>query len=68
MSKKKLTTGEMLKLARVERGLSKWQLADKMGLSREYIKDVETDEKEIDEAMLNEFRKALGLRKVEDLV
>lgn len=68
MSKKKLTTGEMLKLARVERGLSKWQLADKMGLSREYIKDVENDEKEIDEAMLNEFRKALGLRKVEDLV
>ncbi|RAN53791.1 hypothetical protein B8A42_08665 [Dolosigranulum pigrum] len=68
MSKKKLTTGEMLKLARVERGLSKWQLADKMGLSREYIKDVENDKTEIDEAMLNEFRKALGLRKVEDLV
>lgn len=68
MSKKKLTTGEMLKLARVERGLSKWQLADKMGLSREYIKDVEFDKTEIDEAMLNEFRKALGLRKVEDLV
>lgn len=34
MSKKKLTSGKMLKLARVERGLSKWQLADKMGLSR----------------------------------
>lgn len=68
MSKKKLTTGEMLKLARVERGLSKWQLADKMGLSREYIKDVEFDKTEIDEAMLNEFRKALGLRKVDDLV
>lgn len=65
---KKLTTGEMLKLARVERGLSKWQLADKMGLSREYIKDVENDEKEIDEAMRDEFYKALGLRKVEDLV
>lgn len=66
--KKELTTGKMLKLARVERGLSKWQLADKMGLSREYIKDVESDEKEIDEAMFNDFRKALGLRKVEDLV
>lgn len=65
---KKLTTGKMLKLARVERGLSKWQLADKMGLSREYIKDVENDEKEIDEALQDEFCKALGLRKVEDLV
>ena len=66
--KKEITTGKMLKLARVERGLSKWQLADKMGLSREYIKDVENDKTEIDEAMLNEFREALGLRKVEDLV
>lgn len=66
--KKELTAGEMIKIARVERGLSKWQLADKMGLSREYIKDVEFDKTEIDEAMLNEFRKALGLRKVEDLV
>jgi len=65
---KKLTTGKMLKLARVERGLSKWQLADKMGLTREYIKDVEFDKTEIDEAMLNEFCRALGLRKVEDLV
>lgn len=65
---KDLTTGEMLKLARVERGLSKWQLADKMGLSREYIKDVENDEKEIDKAMRDEFYKALGLRRMEDLV
>ena len=68
MMSKKLTTGKMLKLARVERGLSKWQLADKMGLSRDYIKDVELDKTEIDDAMFNEFRKALGLRKVEDLV
>lgn len=68
MMSKKLTTGKMLKLARVERGLSKWQLADKMGLSREYIKDVEFDKTEIDDAMFNEFCKALGLRKVEDLV
>lgn len=68
MSKKKLTTGKMLKLARVERGLSKWQLADKMGLTREYIKDVENDEKEIDEALRDEFLKALGIRKVEDMV
>lgn len=66
--KKELTDGEMIKIARVDRGLSKWQLADKMGLSREYIKDVENDEKEIDRAMRNEFYKALGLRKVEDLV
>ena len=66
--KKELTAGEMIKIARVERGLSKWQLADKMGLSREYIKDVEFDKTEIDKAMLNEFRKALGLRKVDDLV
>lgn len=65
---KKLTTGKMLKLARVERGLSKWQLADKMGLTREYIKDVENEEKEIDRAMRDEFLKALGIRKVEDLV
>nr|DAX48012.1 MAG TPA: putative transcriptional regulator [Caudoviricetes sp.] len=65
---RKLTTGKMLKLARVERGLSKWQLADKMGLSREYIKDVELDKAEIDDAMFNEFCRALGLRKVEDLV
>ncbi|QTJ41918.1 helix-turn-helix transcriptional regulator [Dolosigranulum pigrum] len=65
---KKLTTGKMLKLARIDRGLSKWQLADKMGLSREYIKDVENDKTEIDKALLNEFCKALGLRKVEDLV
>lgn len=68
MSKKKLTTGEMLKLARVERGLSRWQLADKMGLSREYIKGVEYNKIEIDNAMLDEFRGALGIRKVEDLV
>lgn len=68
MSKQKLTTGKMLKLARVERGLSKWQLADKMGLSREYIKDVELGKTEIDRAMLDEFCEALGLRKVEDLV
>lgn len=65
---KKLTTGKMLKLARVERGLSKWQLADKMGLSREYIKDVENDKTEIDKMLLDEFCEALGLRKVEDLV
>lgn len=68
MSKKELTTGAMLKEARIERGLSKWQLADKMGLSREYIKDVEFDKTEIDEAMFNDFCKALGLRKVDDLV
>lgn len=66
--KKNLTTGEMIKIARVERGLSKWQLADKMGLSREYIKDVELGKTEIDRAMLDEFCEALGLRKVEDLV
>lgn len=65
---KKLTTGKMLKLARVERGLSKWQLADKMGLSREYIKDVELDKAEIDDAMFNEFCKALGIKRKEDLV
>ena len=68
MSKKKLTTGKMLKLARVERGLSKWQLADKMGLSRDYIKDVELDKTEIDDVTFGEFCKALGIRKVEDLV
>lgn len=68
MSKQKLTTGKMLREARIDRGLSKWQLADKMGLTREYIKDVENEEKEIDDAMFNEFCKALGLRKVEDLV
>ena len=68
MSNKELTTGKMLREARIDRGLSKWQLADKMGLTREYIKDVELDKAEIDEAVLNEFRKALGIRKVEDLV
>lgn len=68
MSKKKLTNGKMLREARIDRGLSKWQLADKMGLSREYIKDVENDEKEIDGALRDEFLKALGIRKVEDLV
>lgn len=68
MSKQKLTTGQMIKEARIDRGLSKWQLADKMGLTREYIKDVENEEKEINNAMFNEFCKALGLRKVEDLV
>lgn len=51
--KKELTAGEMIKIARVERGLSKWQLADKMGLSREYIKDVEFDKTEIDNAMFS---------------
>lgn len=65
---KKLTNGRMIKEARIDRGLSKWQLADKMGLTREYIKDVENDEKEIDRALRDEFCKALGLRKVEDLV
>ena len=65
---KELTTGKMIKEARIDRGLSKWQLADKMGLSREYIKDVEFENTEIDEAMLNEFRKALGFRRKEDLV
>lgn len=68
MSKQILTNGRMIKEARIDRGLSKWQLADKMGLTREYIKDVEFDKTEIDEAMLNEFCRALGLRKVEDLV
>lgn len=68
MSKKKITNGRMIKEARIDRGLSKWQLADKMGLTREYIKDVENDEKEIDEALRDEFLKALGIRKVEDLV
>ncbi|WP_347299056.1 helix-turn-helix transcriptional regulator [Dolosigranulum savutiense] len=68
MSKQELTTGRMIKEARIDRGLSKWQLADKMGLSREYIKDVEFDKTEIDEAMFNDFYKALGLRKVDDLV
>lgn len=68
MSKQKLTTGKMLREARIDRGLSKWQLADKMGLTREYIKDVENEEKEIDNAMFSEFCKALGIRKVEDLV
>lgn len=65
---KELTTGKMLREARIDRGLSKWQLADKMGLSREYIKDVENDKTEIDHVLLGEFCKALGLRKVEDLV
>lgn len=68
MSKKKLTNGRMIKEARIDRGLSKWQLADKMGLSREYIKDVENDKTEIDKTLMNEFCEALGLRKVEDLV
>lgn len=66
--KKELTAGEMIKIARVERGLSKWQLADKMGLSREYIKDVEFDKTEIDNAMFNEFCKALGIKRKDDLV
>lgn len=65
---KELTTGQMIKEARIDRGLSKWQLADKMGLSREYIKDVENDKTEIDKTLMNEFCEALGLRKVEDLV
>lgn len=64
----KLTTGEILKLARVERGLSKWQLADKMGLSREYIKDVENDKTEIDKVMMDEFCKALGIKRKDDSV
>ena len=68
MSKQKLTTGKMLREARIDRGLSKWQLADKMGLTREYIKDVENEEKEIDETLRDEFLKALGIKKVEDLV
>ena len=68
MSKKKLTNGKMIKEARIDRGLSKWQLADKMGLTREYIRDVENEEKEIDRALRDEFLKVLGIRKVEDLV
>lgn len=68
MSKQKLTTGKMLREARIDRGLSKWQLADKMGLSREYIKDVERGKTEIDDVTFGEFCVALGLRKVEDLV
>lgn len=68
MSKQKLTTGKMLKLARVERGLSKWQLADKMGLSRDYIKDVENDKTEIDKVMMDEFCKALGIKRKDDSV
>lgn len=66
--KKELTAGEMIKIARVERGLSKWQLADKMGLSREYIKDVEFDKTEIDDVTFGEFCKALGIKRKEDLV
>lgn len=66
--KKNLTTGEMIKIARVERGLSKWQLADKMGLSREYIKDVERGKTEIDDVTFGEFCVALGIKRKEDLV
>lgn len=66
--KKELTAGEMIKIARVERGLSKWQLADKMGLSREYIKDVENDKTEIDDVTFGEFCVALGIKWKEDLV
>lgn len=66
--KKGITTGEMLKLARIDRGLSKWQLADKMGLTREYIKDVELDKTEIDDVTFGEFCKALGIKRKEDLV
>lgn len=68
MSKQELTTGKMIKEARIDRGLSKWQLADKMGLSREYIKDMEYGKTEIDDVTFSEFCEALGLRKVEDLV
>lgn len=68
MSNKELTPGKMIKEARIDRGLSKWQLADKMGLTREYIKDVEFDKTEIDNAMFNEFCKALGIKRKEDLV
>lgn len=68
MSKQELTTGKMIKEARIDRGLSKWQLADKMGLSRDYIKDVEYGKTEIDDVTFSEFCEALGLRKVEDLV
>ena len=68
MSKKKLTIGKMIKEARIDRGLSKWQLADKMGLTREYIKDVELDKTEIDDAMFSEFCRALGIKRKEDLV
>lgn len=68
MSKQELTTGKMLREARIDRGLSKWQLADKMGLTREYIKDVENDEKEIDNVTFDEFKKALGIRRREELV
>lgn len=66
--KKELTAGEMIKNARVERGLSKWQLADKMGLSREYIKDVEYGKTEIDDVTFGEFCVALGIKRKEDLV
>lgn len=68
MSKKKLTNGRMIKEARIDRGLSKWQLADKMGLSREYIKDVENDKTEIDKVMMDEFCKALGIKRKDDSV
>lgn len=66
--KKELTAGEMIKIARIERGLSKWQLADKMGLSREYIKDVERGKTEIDDVTFGEFCEALGIKRKEDLV
>lgn len=65
---KEVSVGEMIKIARVERGLSKWQLADKMGLSREYITDVEYGEAEIDNVTFDEFKKALGIRRREELV
>ncbi|RAN59829.1 hypothetical protein B8A46_05455 [Dolosigranulum pigrum] len=65
---KELTTGKMLREARIDRGLSKWQLADKMGLSREYIKDVERGKTEIDDVTFGEFCVALGIKRKEDLV
>ena len=65
---KKLTTGKMLREARIDRGLSKWQLADKMGLTREYIKDVERGKTEIDDVTFGEFCVALGIKRKEDLV
>lgn len=65
---KKLTNGKMLREARIDRGLSKWQLADKMGLSREYIKDVEYGKTEIDDVTFGEFCEALGIKRKDDLV
>ncbi|MBN2794514.1 MAG: helix-turn-helix domain-containing protein [Clostridia bacterium] len=54
-------TGEQIQLARLKQNLSTKDLAKKVGLTANYIEDIETGKKIINESIANRIFKALGV-------